>query len=795
MTFGLLNALMLLGLAGLAIPPIIHLLHRRRFEVVDWGAMQFLQISETTRRRLLLEEILLMLLRMGLIGVVVLALAAPFVVSPPLGKVLGDRPNRDVVLIFDGSASMGYAGEDKTPHEAAKDWARGLVDELVPSDSVAVLLAHKQVVPVIGEPTHDLNLVREQIARLPSPNGSCDLPEAVREALRILNETSHRPERDIIILSDGQRFGWADENSLFRWKLLASLLHDGTAMPPRIWVVNLDANRSAHPPNWTLAPIRTGRNSAHIQEEIKFRTDLILFGQEKYTPPHRLQLEIDGRKQDSDLGDPKTAQAIPRPIVARSPDPATTVPLRFQHKFEKRGSHLVSVMVEPDSPPENRPAKDPVKDRLAIDNRRDFSVEALPPIPVLLIDGEPRLGRSGLATRPRKSGTDFLRGALSPELDPTPEVRARVVPVKEFDAAQLHRDVGPEVAGDSAGSKPRVLVLSNIAQLTPGQQEGVNQFLAAGGGLLVTLGSEVDEKHYNEELFRNSEGWLPARLDQIASAETLGEAPLGGRPANPLPVNFSHPVLERFRADPSGLAKAEFQRWWKVSPASNSVTVARLSGQDPLFVEGSSRPGRVLLCTVPLNPSWDTNLLGMAEFPVLAHEIVHYLAGLREGDYGMRAADYNLRPGQPIHFRLEGESWNDLTLQRPEEEPLPLVFEGPRRSGIHRGQLLLTAQRPVVVYTETHAPGVYRLRTGEGRIYYYVVQPEVEESNLDPCREQDWEKVREFLPMTYVTDRDPRHSSLVGELHTQELWWWLLLGVIGLLCGELWMTRRIARGR
>ena len=59
MSFGLLNALMLLGLAGLAIPPIIHLLNRRRFDVVDWGAMQFLQISETTRRRLLIEELLL----------------------------------------------------------------------------------------------------------------------------------------------------------------------------------------------------------------------------------------------------------------------------------------------------------------------------------------------------------------------------------------------------------------------------------------------------------------------------------------------------------------------------------------------------------------------------------------------------------------------------------------------------------------------------------------------------------------------------------------------------------------
>src|SRR6516162_6464819 len=124
MSFGLLNAAMLLGLAGLAIPPIIHLLNRRRYDVVDWGAMQFLQVSETTRRRLLIEEILLMLLRMGLIAVLVLALAAPYAVLPNFPS-LGKRPNRDVVLVFDGSASMGYVGKDgQTPHEAAKDWAK-----------------------------------------------------------------------------------------------------------------------------------------------------------------------------------------------------------------------------------------------------------------------------------------------------------------------------------------------------------------------------------------------------------------------------------------------------------------------------------------------------------------------------------------------------------------------------------------------------------------------------------------------------------------------------------------------
>src|SRR5436305_11937790 len=97
------NVMMLTGLAAVAIPPIIHLLNRRRYDVVDWGAMQFLQVSEVTRRRLLIEALLLMLLRMGLIAVLVLAWAAPY--SDDWALTTGPRPNRDVVLIVDCSAS------------------------------------------------------------------------------------------------------------------------------------------------------------------------------------------------------------------------------------------------------------------------------------------------------------------------------------------------------------------------------------------------------------------------------------------------------------------------------------------------------------------------------------------------------------------------------------------------------------------------------------------------------------------------------------------------------------------
>src|SRR4051794_22298929 len=103
---------MLVGLVGAALPVAIHLLNRRRDPVVDWGAMQFLEIGRRARQRLRLTELLLMLARVGLLAAVALALARPFLApSPsmqggtaPAGLLAAGRPARDVVLVLDGSA-------------------------------------------------------------------------------------------------------------------------------------------------------------------------------------------------------------------------------------------------------------------------------------------------------------------------------------------------------------------------------------------------------------------------------------------------------------------------------------------------------------------------------------------------------------------------------------------------------------------------------------------------------------------------------------------------------------------
>ncbi len=760
---GVLNTLMLAGLAGVAIPILIHLLNRRRYNVVDWGAMQFLQVSEATRRRIMIEELLLMLLRMGLIAILVLALASPFLDSQAFARLAGGG-DRDVVLIFDGSYSMGFKDKGPSAHDAAKEWATAFVSELDAGDSVAILQAKQQVVPVLGTPTHDLERARERIAHLPAPAGGCDWPAAVQAAQTILANNG-RARRDVIILSDNQRFGWADDTSLLRWELLANNLRENAdEKKPQIWVVNLAPDRPAVPANWSLAPVRASRAVASVGQQITFRTALEIRGQEEYSPPHALYVEVDGHPATSDLKAPTSAKLEKGQVT-----------LSFHHRFNTSGTHLISVIVEPDPPPAQRPAGYVVKDNLPGDNRQEFALEVLPALPVLLVDGDDKQD-------PKQRGTDFLRDALSPARDLTPGVLARVVPIQEFAADTLNAPVGKE-----PNTRPRVLILSNIAKLSEAQKEAVAGFLQGGGGVLVTLGERVDAKSYNDDLFHGGQGWLPARLEDIAGDEAHPE-----KAAAPLVSSLFHPAVELFRDVPvGGLSEVRFPRWWKVTtPGRNtgSVPIALLNSTDPLFVEKAFRNGRVIVAAVPLDRSWRTNLTDLPAFVPLAHELVYYLGGVR-------AAEHNLQPGQPLRYRPESEEGIDaLTLQPPEGDAKPLRFASVTDGTAYPAQLLRQPTGSVVVFEGTRETGVYRLKTPD-QVIPYVVQPDPRESDLTPASDEERERVTKLVPMTYEDDRNKMLNEMTQATQRHEVWWLLLAGVVGLLCAEVLMTRWLVKNR
>jgi hypothetical protein len=774
-----LNPWMLVGLSAVIVPLVIHLLNRRRYEVVDWGAMQFLQLSEVTRRRLFLEEVLLMLLRMGLIAVLVLALAGPFVTTSSLAR-LGPHGNRDIVLVFDGSYSMGSTCLGGVPHEKAKKWARAFVADLTPGDSVAILQAKEQVVPVLAEPSHDPARVRRHIDELPLPTGSCDWRPALQTAAAILSRSQHA-EREIILLSDGQRFGWADRDSLVRWSLLGSEI--GQKADLRIWAVNVAPERPADPPNWSLTPLETDRLLAPVGRTITFRTAMDLHGQKAYTPPHRVRLEIDGR------------------FVRNLEVPGSTslqnghLPFSFTHAFAAPGTHLVSVILEPDPPLEERPAQYTVKDELPGDNRQDFAIEVVRALPVLIVDGQSRSALDG-----RKPGIDFLRQALEAR-DPAPVVRTRVVPIDAFDPALL--SASDTNKDDESAGKPRVLILRDVPQLTAAQEEAITQFLADGGGALVTLGPRSLAEAYNARRHRDGKGWLPAHLEDIADD-----------PAHPAPGGSDHPALRLFLEKPKDgqdpdrfpqLSRVRFSHWWKLtSPSRNyaCVQVAALrtaTAEFPFLVEwiDPHRAGRLLLCAVPLDDSWGGELVQSESFVPLVHELVYYLAG-------MRSTELNLEPGQPLRYRLDSTGdVGQYKLQTPLGATKPLQIASSRGAEERENDDVIRAAvdrlpaGPVLRMDVTHESGVYRLHTDENNIIYYVVHPKrAGESDLTPSSDEDRAKVAKLVPgMQYQNDREHLAHEWVSEQHRHELWSWLLLGLLTLLCGEVWLTRRIVKHR
>ncbi|MBL8797859.1 MAG: VWA domain-containing protein [Planctomycetia bacterium] len=740
MPFGM-NLWMLLGLGAVVLPPLIHLLNRRRYDVVDWGAMRFLRVGETTRRRLQLEQLLLMLLRMLLIAVLVLGLAAPFVEGEfvgPLAARLGERPNRDLAIVIDGSASMACRQGEGTAQQAAQRLALALLDELQSGDGVTLWLARQQPQPLLGEVTQDVSRARQALQHLPPPAGTADMPAAVQAALTALAR-GQRAERRVVILTDGQRFGWSDEQTLLRWRLLAARWREQRGQLPELRIVNVSPQRPEQPPNWSVTPLRAGRAVAARGQSVQFRAGLQVTGQTEFAPPFRLRIEIDGQP----------AEDLKLPAAALDKD--GRIALDFRQRFSELGSHLVSLIVEPDPPPEQRPAGYVVKDWLPADNRADFALEVVPALPVLLVDGDE-------ANPPRadgQRGSDFLRDALAPARDPQPAAVVRSVGIRDFTPELLTQSLSKDERGS-----PRVVVLCNVARLTPAQQEALTAFLARGGGLLITLGERADRTHYNSVLHAGGRGWLPATLDRVSGAELEPKDAV-----RPRPESFFHPALELFREGTvGGLSEARFRRWWKVQGGQSA---GLLGNGDPLFVEKPLRGGRVLLSVVPLDNSWRSNLPDLPAFAPLIHELVYYLAGTRAGSF-------NLQPGEPL-LPPTNESAGERVLLAP---------DGSSRR--------LPAGTSPLVEAGRSEPGVYRLAAG-GQTTYYVVQTDPREAVLTAATAEDREAVRQLLPLTYADD--PHKLSWQDGGGKLDLWPAVLLGVVLLLCAELWLTRRIARHR
>src|ERR1700761_2708778 len=115
---------MLLG----AIPIIIHLLNRRRFRRGEWAPMRYLKLTiQRNRRRIQIEQLLLLLLRIALPVLLFVLLARPLVNPTGLERWLGGGGRVSHVLVIDDSLSMGYSADGPPAFHRARDVVSALL--------------------------------------------------------------------------------------------------------------------------------------------------------------------------------------------------------------------------------------------------------------------------------------------------------------------------------------------------------------------------------------------------------------------------------------------------------------------------------------------------------------------------------------------------------------------------------------------------------------------------------------------------------------------------------------------
>ena len=204
---GFLAPLLLLGLAGLAVPVLIHLIHRERSQIIQFPSLMFLQkVPFRSMRRQKIRHWLLLLVRCAALVLLVTAFARPFFKRSAIaaGALAGGR---EVVIMLDQSYSMGYSDHWDLAQAAALE----AVDALEPDDRATVILFSRGA-RAGARSTTDRASLRAAINSAGVGVGVTRYGPALELAEGIL-EQSELQRREAILISDFQRSGWESAES------------------------------------------------------------------------------------------------------------------------------------------------------------------------------------------------------------------------------------------------------------------------------------------------------------------------------------------------------------------------------------------------------------------------------------------------------------------------------------------------------------------------------------------------------------------------------------------------------
>jgi hypothetical protein len=197
-----LTPLFLIGLAGLAVPVLLHLIQRERKQIVEFPSLMFLRrIPYQSVRRRRIRHWLLLMMRLAALALIVFAFGRPFFRGAETSASAAGGA-REVVVLVDRSYSMGY-GDRWTRAIAA---ARKTVDGLTASDRGTIVFFGSGT-DVALRSTSDKGRLLSTLASAQLSAGATHFGPVLKLAGSILAEST-LPRREVVLVSDFQRGGW-----------------------------------------------------------------------------------------------------------------------------------------------------------------------------------------------------------------------------------------------------------------------------------------------------------------------------------------------------------------------------------------------------------------------------------------------------------------------------------------------------------------------------------------------------------------------------------------------------------
>jgi len=528
---------MLAWLPLAAAPILIHLWYRRKYRQMDWAAMEYLLAAlARSARRMRIEQLLLLLLRIAAIVLAVLSLAEPLMPRGTAKWISGTRTHH--VLVLDGSYSMQYKVGAKMLFDDARQRARQVLDGAAEGDAFTLVLMGDTPRTVIGHAAFDSGAVAREIESLAPTDGGANVAAALEAAERLVRDVGKQhPElsrHHVCFFSDLQRQSWGAEartsqqESEFRKR--AERLTAGGALEVVAVGGGVENN---------LAVERFSAVDAYATTAQPVPVQVVL---KNYGSQPVAQQSVELLANDQVVDQKK----IDVPAGESAP------PISFSYRFESPGDHVLSVRAAGDD--------------LAVDNKRFLALRVKEYLRALCISGQ-------------RDATRFLVSALDP--DYRDESRSVIRPQVAAESALMDLDL----------KQFDCIFLANVGQFTPSEARVLESYVKSGGGLVFFLGDHVVADSYNRELAGGIHV-LPARLGETKYREKYFHLdPLGYRhplmhiwKANPQAGLLSAPVAKYYQLTPFASAEGGHAQ----------VALAFDTG-DPAIVEEPIGRGRSIL--------------------------------------------------------------------------------------------------------------------------------------------------------------------------------------------------------